>query len=75
MLRLLCEDREVCLDRTTSPEFDYWRWVDYWHPLNEVVAFKRGVYRKALKELAPLLFPDTGAVGHRGAMPKRGSSA
>jgi putative (di)nucleoside polyphosphate hydrolase len=51
MLRLLCEDREVCLDRTSSPEFDHWRWVDYWHPLNEVVAFKRSVYRKALKEL------------------------
>ena len=75
MLRLLCEDREVCLDRTTSPEFDYWRWVDYWHPLNEVVEFKRGVYRKALKELAPLLFPDNGAAGCGDHIPARGRHA
>ena len=58
MLRLLCEDSEVCLDQTDKPEFDYWRWVDYWHPVNEIVAFKRSVYKKALRELAPLLFPD-----------------
>jgi putative (di)nucleoside polyphosphate hydrolase len=49
----------VCLDACQQPEFDHWRWVDYWHPLNEVVAFKRDVYTSALKELAPLLFPDT----------------
>lgn len=58
MLRLLCKDSAVSLDLTGKPEFDHWRWVDYWHPLGEVVAFKRNVYRRALKELAPLLFPD-----------------
>jgi putative (di)nucleoside polyphosphate hydrolase len=58
LLRMLCTDRAVCLDHTEKPEFDRWRWVDYWQPLDEVVAFKRNVYRKALQELAPLLFPD-----------------
>lgn len=58
LLRILCPDRTVCLDRSERPEFDRWRWVDYWHPLSEVVAFKRKVYRQALSELAPLLFPD-----------------
>ena len=58
MLRLLCDDAEVCLDTAAKPEFDNWRWVDYWRPLDEVVSFKRTVYRKALHELAPLLFPD-----------------
>ena len=58
LLRILCADRDVCLDRCARPEFDCWRWVDYWQPLNEVVAFKRKVYRQALSELAPLLFPD-----------------
>ena len=58
MLRLLCDDAEVQLDRTEQPEFDYWRWVDYWAPLDEVVSFKRSVYKKALNELAPLLFPE-----------------
>lgn len=57
LLRMLCSDRDVCLDQSAKPEFDQWCWVDYWHPLQEVVAFKRNVYRKALNELAPLLFP------------------
>ncbi|MGB5438986.1 MAG: RNA pyrophosphohydrolase [Gammaproteobacteria bacterium] len=58
LLRLLCDDQAVTLDRSDKPEFDHWRWVDYWHPLEEVVSFKRNVYRQALNELAPLLFPD-----------------
>jgi putative (di)nucleoside polyphosphate hydrolase len=57
LLRIQCADQAVCLDRSERPEFDRWRWVDYWHPLNEVVAFKRKVYHQALNELAPLLFP------------------
>ena len=59
MLKLLSEERFVRLDLTDKPEFDNWRWVDYWHPLSEVVPFKRSVYKKALNELAPLLFPDS----------------
>lgn len=55
LLRLHGSDDEVRLDAAEIPEFDGWRWVDYWYPLKEVVAFKREVYRKALKELAPLL--------------------
>jgi putative (di)nucleoside polyphosphate hydrolase len=59
MLRLVGEERFVRLDLSERPEFDNWRWVDYWHPLKEVVSFKRTVYKKALKELAPLIFPDS----------------
>lgn len=58
LLRILCEDQAVTLDRSDKPEFDDWCWVDYWHPLKEVVSFKRNVYRQALNELAPLLFPE-----------------
>ncbi len=58
MLRLIGEERFVRLDLSEKPEFDNWRWVDYWHPLREVVSFKRHVYRQALNELAPLVFPD-----------------
>ena len=57
MLRLQSDEQAVRLDSSDRPEFDSWRWVDYWHPLAEVVAFKRNVYRRALEELAPLLFP------------------
>ena len=31
------------------------RWVSYWYPLDQVVSFKREVYRRALKELLPRL--------------------
>lgn len=55
MLRLLANESEVCLDATSTPEFDAWRWVDYWTPLDHIVEFKRQVYRLALTELAPLV--------------------
>ena len=58
MLKVNCEESEFCLDRFNKPEFDHWRWVDYWQPVREVVFFKRSVYSRALKELAPLLFPE-----------------
>jgi len=59
LLRLTSGEERVCLDRSCKPEFDGWRWVNYWHPLKEVVFFKRKVYRRALKELAPILFQQT----------------
>lgn len=49
-----CETR-VRFDTSAHPEFEAWRWVDWWHPLSEIVEFKREVYRAALHELAPLL--------------------
>ncbi len=53
LLRLVSSDDRVSVDHSTSPEFDGWRWVSYWYPLGQVVPFKRDVYRRALKELAP----------------------
>lgn len=55
LLRMLSEDSAVSIDSTDSPEFDGWRWVSYWYPLGQVVAFKRDVYRKAMRELSPKL--------------------
>jgi putative (di)nucleoside polyphosphate hydrolase len=55
LLRLTGEDDDVKLDASVQPEFDDWRWVDYWYPMEEVVSFKRDVYRSALEELEPLL--------------------
>ena len=43
------------LRATNHPEFDAWRWNDYWVPLDVVVEFKRGVYEMALTELARFL--------------------
>ena len=54
MLRLLVsEDERVRVDAHATPEFDQWRWVSYWYPLGQIVAFKREVYRRALWELSP----------------------
>ena len=55
LLRLTGAEDRVRMDVTGKPEFDGWRWVSYWYPLNQVVTFKREVYRRALKELAPRL--------------------
>lgn len=55
LLRLLADDKCVSLDHGDVPEFDDWRWVSYWYPLEQVVSFKREVYRQALKELSPSL--------------------
>jgi len=58
LLRLKTKEENVCLDASDKPEFDHWRWVNYWTPLKEVVAFKRNVYLQALREFHPILFPD-----------------
>lgn len=58
MLRLLADDSRLQLNTTDMPEFDRWKWVDYWRPVKEVIYFKRQVYAAALTELAPLLFAD-----------------
>jgi putative (di)nucleoside polyphosphate hydrolase len=55
LLRLLEDDTAVQLDLNDKPEFDHWQWVSYWYPLNQVISFKREVYRRAMKELAPPL--------------------
>lgn len=52
LLRLDASDEQVNLAQGDQPEFDQWRWVSYWYPVNNVVTFKRDVYRRALKELS-----------------------
>lgn len=54
LLQMLVDDSCIRFDNSSEPpEFDRWQWVSYWYPLTRVVAFKREVYRSALKELAP----------------------
>ncbi|MCX8048077.1 MAG: RNA pyrophosphohydrolase [Methylohalobius sp.] len=72
LLRLqTCEDR-ICLDRCRRPEFDAWRWVEYWQPVREVVYFKREVYRQALLELAKLLAPESVPIDPKSFLTARG---
>ena len=53
LLELLTSESDIDLNANKKPEFDSWDWVSYWYPLSKVVAFKREVYRRALKELRP----------------------
>jgi putative (di)nucleoside polyphosphate hydrolase len=58
LLRLRREPMQFEFERTAEPEFDEWRWSSFWDPVREVIYFKRGVYQRALQELAPLAFPQ-----------------
>jgi putative (di)nucleoside polyphosphate hydrolase len=55
LLRLIGRDCDVCLRNSEHPEFDAWRWHEYWIPLESVIEFKREVYSRALQELARYL--------------------
>lgn len=58
LLRLVGRDSDVSLRASDHPEFDAWRWNDYWIQLSEVIEFKRGVYESALNELHVHLHAD-----------------
>jgi putative (di)nucleoside polyphosphate hydrolase len=55
LLRMVGRDSDVSLRASSHPEFDAWRWNDYWVPLESVIEFKRSVYELALTELSRLL--------------------
>lgn len=63
LLRLLEDDAAVRLDLNDKPEFDSWQWVSYWYPLEQVISFKREVYRRAMKELVLPLCHFTDRLG------------
>ncbi len=60
LLRLLGDENAVRLDLSDSPEFDNWRWVNFWDPVNEVIEFKRKVYSAVLSELEQMLKAPSG---------------
>lgn len=51
LLSLEVDESRIELANSDQPEFDDWRWVSYWYPVNKVIEFKRDVYRRALREL------------------------
>lgn len=58
LLRMRVDESRLRFDCCDTPEFDRWRWVDFWRPVNEVIYFKRRVYAQALHELGPALYPE-----------------
>jgi putative (di)nucleoside polyphosphate hydrolase len=55
LLRLVGRDADIDLRASNHPEFDAWRWNEYWVSLDSVIEFKRDVYHRALTELNRLL--------------------
>lgn len=51
LLKLLSSEQELDLSASHKPEFDGWKWVNYWFPVEDVVFFKRRVYQCALAQL------------------------
>ena len=54
LLHFLGDDDAFSLDQADEPEFSCYRWVDFWYPVENVISFKRAVYRKALSLLEPM---------------------
>ena len=55
LLKLIVDDKYLNLSCTGDPEFDLWKWVDFWQPIDEIISFKREVYKQALKQLEPFI--------------------
>ena len=47
----LKEHVEITFENDPDNEFDDFKWVSYWYPLNVIVSFKEKVYREALNKL------------------------
>ncbi|MDM3870915.1 RNA pyrophosphohydrolase [Porticoccus sp. W117] len=68
LLKLVSDESNICFDCGDKAEFDGWQWVNYWYPVDKVVDFKRDVYRRALRELAPAQIElERGRTGDRRA--------
>jgi putative (di)nucleoside polyphosphate hydrolase len=70
LLRMVGRDCDVQLRSSEKPEFDAWRWHEYWIPVEAVIEFKRDVYQQALTELHRFLIADRRSAARRMAAPK-----
>ena len=52
LLKFIGKDSDIVLNNSGKPEFDSWRWDDFWSSLDKVIDFKREVYERALSELS-----------------------
>ncbi|MGC7404966.1 RNA pyrophosphohydrolase [Pandoraea pneumonica] len=74
LLRMVGRDCDICLRATDHPEFDAWRWNEYWVPLDAVIEFKREVYQLALNELSRYLRRTAARAQHeRRRFPRAGA--
>ncbi|MBA5249582.1 Adenosine (5')-pentaphospho-(5'')-adenosine pyrophosphohydrolase [hydrothermal vent metagenome] len=58
LLKLTGAESNIKLDTHTKIEFEDWKWVDYWYPIEAIIDFKKPVYEDMLKALAPVVFDN-----------------
>ncbi len=70
LLRLLSDDSRIDLNFGESPEFSEWRWVRAEEAVEEIVYFKRSLYRAVIGEFSALVDlagrPGAAAAGPQG---------
>ena len=47
----------ISLDKSPEQEFDSWKWIDPKNSINQVIGFKKEVYRQVIEEFIPFI-PD-----------------
>ncbi len=62
LLKLVVDDSCINLAHSPKPEFDIWKWVDFWYPVDEVISFKRNDDELALKQFVPFIVPGFGNI-------------
>ncbi|WMY97521.1 MAG: RNA pyrophosphohydrolase [Arsenophonus sp.] len=55
LLKLITHEYNINILRSKNPEFDHWKWVNYWYPLKKVISFKRNVYKHVMKQFEPIV--------------------
>ena len=55
LLKLVKSEDFIDINFFSEPEFDKWRWVNFWEPLKLVAQFKKTVYENALNTFYPFL--------------------
>ena len=65
LLQLMCNDADINVQHSSTPEFDGSRWVSFWYPVRQVVSFKRDVYRRVMKEFAGVVMSMQESAGQR----------
>ncbi|MGL9751869.1 MAG: RNA pyrophosphohydrolase [Symbiopectobacterium sp.] len=72
LLQLMCNESDINMQSSGTPEFDGWRWVSYWYPVRQVVSFKRDVYRRVMKEfISPVIQLQENAAARAPSVPRR----
>ena len=46
----LIADTKISFDNDPHPEFDGYKWVNFWDPIDEIFEFKKDIYQKVLTE-------------------------